>query len=242
MSPRLAAGLLAAFVIPGPLPGGAAAEPASPPVVLELFTSQSCSSCPPADALLAELARGGDDRLLPLAFHVTYWDRLGWKDPFSLPEATERQRRYAALWGRDNVFTPQMVVQGARDAVGSDRRAVMAAIEAARAAAAEGPAMRLAPGEGGAGLALSVGAGRGSGTLWLVGFDPRHVTEVRAGENGGRNLVHTQVVRSLRQAGAWRGEALRLILPAPAGGERAAVLLQAPDGRILSAAALPAAR
>ena len=110
------------------------ARAAAPLVVVELFTSQSCSSCPAADALLRELApRPG---VLALSFHVTYWNRLGWRDPFSLPEATERQRRYAATL-RDGsveagqVYTPQAVVQGAQGLIGSDRRAMAAARTAA---------------------------------------------------------------------------------------------------------------
>lgn len=208
-------------------------------VVVELFTSQSCSSCPPADALLTEIARSGEQAgILPLAFHVTYWDRLGWRDRFSLPEATERQRRYTASLGLNTLYTPQAVVQGRHDAVGSDRRAVLRAIAAAREAAASGPEMALSPRA--EGLSLSIGGGRGGGTLWLVGFDREHVTPVRGGENSGRRLVESQVVRSLSQAGSWRGEAVRLDLPRPAAGERAAVLLQAPDGAILGAALLPA--
>lgn len=208
------------------------------PVVIELFTSQSCSSCPPADAVLADLARD-QARLgiLPLAFHVTYWDRLGWKDRFSLPEATARQRAYAAWMRADTVYTPQAVVQGLTHHVGSDRRAVLAAVERARAAAARGPEIALA--RSGEGLVLEAGAGTGGGRFWLVGYDPGHVTPVRGGENAGRTLTEAQVVRSLREAGGWRGEALRLDLARPTAGERAAVLLQGPDGAILAAAALP---
>jgi len=101
-------------------------------VVVELFTSQGCSSCPPADALLVDLARNRPD-VLPLAFHVTYWNRLGWRDPYSLDAATDRQRRYAALLPSNQVYTPQIVVDGSRDVVGSDRDRVLGAIRAATA-------------------------------------------------------------------------------------------------------------
>src|SRR5579859_2803882 len=104
------------------------------PVVVELFTSEGCSSCPPADALLSELARSRPD-VLPLAFHITYWDRLGWPDPFALRAATDRQRDYAGTLGLDSIYTPQMVVDGRRDVIGSDRGSVLAALHQAAAAA-----------------------------------------------------------------------------------------------------------
>src|SRR5205823_7945904 len=94
------------------------AEAETRPTVVELFTSQGCSSCPPADALLSELARRGD--VIALGFHIAYWDSLGWKDPFSTPQSTERQRAYARLFGGP-IYTPQLVVDGTREMVGSRR-------------------------------------------------------------------------------------------------------------------------
>lgn len=225
MRPILAALLLFAWP--------AAAQP--PPVVVELFTSQGCSSCPPADALLTELART-DAGLLPLDLHVTYWDRLGWRDPYSLPAATKRQRDYGVRFGLDGVYTPQVVVAGRYQAVGSDGAAVRAAIARARGDGAASILLTLAA--DGAGLRLHAGAGLGTGTLWLVGYDPRRSTAVAAGENGGRILQETNVVRALVRAGDWRGAAMDLQAVRPAG-ERAAALLQDADGRILSAAVLP---
>lgn len=212
----------------------APAAHAAGPIVVELFTSQSCSSCPPADALLAELERTEPD-LLPLDLHVTYWDRLGWKDPYSLQAATDRQHRYAEQLGARQVYTPQLIVAGRHQAIGSDRRAVLAALAAARAEAQAGPALTLAP--DGAGLRVEAGAGQGAATLWLVGFDARRTTAVRAGENGGRTLTEVNIVRALRPVADWRGPALSLALPRPQG-ERAAVLLQDEAGRILAAAVL----
>lgn len=212
--------LLAA--LPG-LAGPAAAMP--PPVLVEMFTSQSCSSCPPADALLAELV--GRPGVLALSLHVTYWDRLGWRDRFSLPAATERQRRYATTLGHGQVYTPQAVVQGARDVVGSDRGALLAALRAA----APAPVTLGLAAEGGT-VALTAGEGAGEGSLWLVGFDRRHVTPIGGGENGGRTLTHVNVVRSLRRVGAWAGGAVRIAAPRPEG-ERLALLLQATEGPIL---------
>ena len=212
-----------------PTPGEAAS-----PIVVELFTSQSCSSCPPADALLAELSRTRTD-ILALSFHVTYWDRLGWKDLYSLPQATERQRRYSALQGRVGLYTPQLVAGGRHQAIGSDRPAVLAAIAAT---AADEPGVELRLTRDADGLALSAGAGPGAGTLLLVGFDPSHTTRVASGENAGRTLSEVNVVRSLTPVGAWHGEALSLRARRPAG-ERTAVLLQAEDGRVMGAAVLP---
>ncbi len=230
---RLATAIAAALVLAPP--GHAAApRPAASPVVVELFTSQSCSSCPPADALLAELSRTRPD-ILALDFHVTYWDRLGWKDPYSLPQATQRQRCYAEQWGRDGVYTPQIVAGGRHQAIGSDRAGVLAAIAAA---AADSPATTLRLERTGAGLLLEASAGHGAGQLLLVGFDPAHTTRVAGGENGGRTLTEVNVVRSITPAGPWRGEAISLNAPTPAG-ERTALLLQADDGRVLAAAVLP---
>lgn len=222
--------LLAALLVPAL---GASAAQAAAPVVVELFTSQSCSSCPPADALLAELSRTRPD-ILALDFHVTYWNRLGWKDPYSLPQATERQRRYAGLLGQEGMYTPQLVAGGRHQAVGSDRRAVLAAI----AAAASDTAVPLRLARDAAGLVLDVGTGPGAGTLLLVGFDPAHTTRVAGGENGGRTLTEVNIVRSLVLAGPWHGAAATLHAPQPAG-ERTAALLQGDDGRILAAAVLP---
>ena len=203
-------------------------------LVVELFTSQGCSSCPPADALLGKMARA-DPGLLPLDMHVTYWDRLGWKDPFSLPQATERQRAYSALLGMDNVYTPQMVVNGRFQAVGSDRDAVAAAVAQARQQPLAVPLSLTADS---AGLRVVAGPGRGSATLYLVGFDPQQITEVRAGENAGRTLPEVNVVRSIAAVGSWRGQVVSAVMARPLG-TRAAVLLQGDDGRILGAAALP---
>ena len=219
------------------LPAAASCAPA--PIVIELFTSQSCSSCPPADALLAELRRTRPD-LLPLDFHVDYWNQLGWADPYSLAAATDRQRRYAAGL-HSEVYTPQLVVGGTRQVVGSDRAAVDAALSAATADQAGIPAISLRLGRSAAVLRIEVGAGPGQGELLLVGFDEQHTTRIGGGENGGRVLTEVNVVRSLRRIGDWNGAPSRLLAPLPPPGQRAAVLLQDRSGRILAAATLPAA-
>lgn len=206
---------------------------ASRPVVVELFTSQSCSSCPPAEALLTALARERTD-LLPLAFHVTYWNRLNWRDTLSLPAATERQNAYAAQLG-EGVFTPQMVVDGHRSVVGSQAGEVAAAIAKARSEIRDATAIDLV--RRGDTMVVTVGAGAGRGRLVLVGFDAEHRTRVTSGENAGRDLTQSNVVRSVRAIGDWTGAARTFSEPVPAGAD-AAVILQADDGRILGAVRL----
>jgi hypothetical protein len=208
----------------------AAAGAADRPVVVELFTSQGCSSCPPANAYLNEMAKGRSD-VLALAFHVTYWDRLGWKDPFSLEAATTRQDVYGHRFG-DGSYTPEIVVDGATSHVGSQREGVGAAIEAAKRASKTAAAISLS--KDGANLVIEVGSGSGSGKLLLIGFDRSHQTAIRRGENGGRTLEEANVVRSIRAVGDWQGPALRLSEKLPEG-ENVAVLLQAPDGKIVGA-------
>ncbi len=212
--------------------GGTAGAHAATPIVVELFTSEGCSSCPPADAFLAALAQERPD-VLPLDFHVTYWNAGGWRDPYSLGAATARQDRYAALFGDEEVYTPEMVIDGTKGLVGSDRPAALARIASEASASAPRVALRIEPKDGG--LAVSAAAGSGRGTLVLLGFDPSHDTPVGGGENDGRRLHEVNVVRSVRDLGTWDGRSLLLRVPRPVG-ERAAVLLQAEDGRILGAA------
>ncbi len=210
----------------------AAAQTISRPVVGELFTSEGCSSCPPADAKVAELARTRPDLLL-LTFHVTYWDTLGWHDPFSFDAATQRQRRYVALGVSPEVYTPAFVVDGKLDAVGSDPAAVDHTLQ--QVALGQETAARIDVQRGPAGLTVVAGPGGGTGTLLLVGYDRLHETAVRRGENSGRTLKEADIVRSMSVLGAWSGKPLRLQVPYPAGQDYA-VLLQRDDGNIVGAA------
>lgn len=224
MLPRLASLALFAAVLP------ANAGAAERPVVVELFTSQGCSSCPPANAYLNEMAKGRRD-VLPLAFHVTYWDRLGWKDPFSLEAATERQDRYGHRFG-DGSYTPEIVIDGGSSHVGSHREDVGAAIDAAKRDSKTATDINVR--KDGGNVVIEVGSGRGNGKLLLIGFDHDHQTAIRRGENGGRTLQEANVVRSIRAVGDWQGTALRLTETFPEG-EDVAVILQAPDGNIVGA-------
>jgi hypothetical protein len=213
--------------------GIAPAEAGERPIVVELFTSQGCSSCPPADALLAGLASRPE--VLALSFHVDYWDRLGWKDPFSSPEATRRQHRYAELLGTATVYTPQIIVDGKWQAVGSDRGEVEHALDAARRDTTTVP-VALVVDHWRAQIKLGP-AGEGvSGAVLLIGFDLRHVTAVARGENGGRTLTHVDVVRSIEEVAKFDGRASAIEVPIRSPSNRVAAILQAEDGRVLGVA------
>jgi hypothetical protein len=201
------------------------------PTVVELYQSQGCSSCPPADANVNALA----DRpnLLVLSFGVTYWDSLGWKDTFADPAYTARQWDYAHQWRRGDVATPQVVIDGRRDVVGADARELETAI---RATGAPVGAM-LAIGRAG----VTVAAGRapaGGADVWLVRYDPRTLNvAIRRGENGGKTLPHRNVVRRLARIGRWTGPAATYGLPKPDPVLKTAILVQAANGGPILAAA-----
>jgi hypothetical protein len=218
--------------------GAAPAQAGERPIVVELFTSEGCSSCPPADALLAGLASRPE--VLALSFHVEYWDRLGWKDPFSSPEATQRQHRYAELLGLATVYTPQIIVDGRWQAVGSDRGEVERALDAARRDGDEVP-VALVVDHGRAQIKLGPvkfgPAGGGiSGAVLLIGFDRRHVTVVERGENGGRTLAHVDVVRSVEEVAKFDGRASAIEARIRSPSDRVAAIVQAEDGRVLGVA------
>ena len=182
--------------------GAATPTSAGTPVLVELFTSEGCSSCPSADRLLARLAADQPVRgalVVPLSLHVDYWNHLGWKDPFSSPRYTERQGAYAARFGSaGRVYTPQMVVDGRTEFVGSDERAARRAIEAeVRETKAF---VRVTPDTAGA-VHLSVAGASAGADVLLAVVEDGIVSEVTRGENAGRRLVHTAVVRDLFAAG-----------------------------------------
>ena len=203
------------------------------PIVVELFTSEGCSSCPPADALLAELANRPD--VLALSFHVDYWDRLGWKDPYSSHEATARQNRYATLLALTTVYTPQIVVDGKWQAVGSDRVDVERALDLARRSLKEIP-VALSLDHGRAQVTLGPGGDAVSASVLLIGFDRRHVTAVQRGENGGRTLAHVDVVHGVEEIARFTGDANEIEAPIPWHCDRIAAVVQAADGRVLGVA------
>jgi hypothetical protein len=222
-------GLLALF---GLISGTAFAAPR--PVVVELFTSQACSSCPPADALLFQLQAQNPD-VLALDLHVTYWDGAAWTDPYSLPAATRRQKHYAALRHSYEMYTPEAVVDGEVQFVGSDRHAMRTTIETARAKIRAVGAVPVSVEATGDRVSVHVGPGAGAASVWLFGFDPHHTTRVLGGENGGTTLREANVVRSITKLRSWNGQPMVREMTAPAG-MKFAVVVQQPDGAVLGAA------
>jgi hypothetical protein len=224
---KLANWLAPVLIVAAALP----AQAASPsPVVVELFTSQGCSSCPPANANLIKLSQRKD--VLALSFSVTYWDYLGWKDIFDRPEYTDRQVAYEAPLGQQGPFTPQMVINGRASSVGLALGEVEGLIASAKPL--QGPKLMLTS------SAVEIGAGEAASgaDVWLVRYDPNIVdVPVGRGENTGRTLPHTHVVHSLLRLGEWHGAAQSFVLPGAAAGMRTAILVQSPNGGpILSAA------
>lgn len=172
------------------LPLAPAAHAVGGPAVLELFTSQGCSSCPPADAYLGELAKRPD--VIALAWHVDYWNNLGWKDPYASRQWTDRQRDYARQL-HDEVYTPALVVNGVRIVVGSDRQAIAQAIEATPAP------MAVSLQRTATGLEASANAWPAGASALLAVYDPDNTTSVAAGENAGRRLKEYRIVREVRE-------------------------------------------
>jgi hypothetical protein len=202
------------------------------PVVVQLFTSLGCSDCPPADALLARIS-GQDHDVLALDLHVTYWNDAAWTDPYSLRSVDQLQSGYAALRHDSEVYTPEAVVDGGPHFVGSDARAMAAAIAQAKARIAAGPLIPVSIRAAERELVITIGAG--ASTVWLFGFNPAQETNVQGGENAGATLSEVNVVSSITRLGDWRGRTLRLHASPPAG-TRFAVILQKPDGTIEAAA------
>jgi hypothetical protein len=205
------------------------------PVVIELYTSQGCSSCPPADDYLGELAQRRD--VLALAFHVDYWNYIGWQDPFSSAAATDRQRDYGRFLNLRAIYTPQMVIDGTVHEVGSDRGAVARAI----GSAAHDPKVpvTLLNDERGFRVRIGDGAPAAPAHVWLIEYDPEAVTEVLRGENAGETLVEYNIVRAWRAIGTWDGSAVEIALPAAEtdAGARAVIVQADPVGPIWGAAA-----
>lgn len=232
----VAAGLLAVA-----LPGGAsAADGKTPPVVVELFTSQGCSSCPPADKLLQDLAK--DASILALSLPVDYWDYLGWKDTLASPENSERQRLYSARRGDRSVYTPQIVINGGEHVVGGDEAAVGAALGRATKMTAS-VTLHSTPDMLEVTIDGALPEGAKMATVYLLHVMPSKTVEVGRGENEGRQVTYVNVVKRLEAVGMWSGGQMELKLPQhpmKKGGKRCAVIVQLEDdsgpGRIIGAA------
>ena len=224
----------------------AAAEPtpARKPVLVELFTSEGCSSCPPADALLEKLDHSQpvpEAKIIVLSEHVDYWNQLGWSDPYSSAQLTRRQQSYALRFDTSGPYTPQMVVDGIAQFVGSDGREALSAIGSA--AQAEKLNIRLQRSGAGVGIThVEIDAGRRGGGVYLVLAENSASSQVLRGENQGRSLHHVAVVRRMEQIGKWNGR--KPFIKDISSGEgdlalRLIVFVQEPGaGRMSGAAAL----
>ena len=199
-------------------------------MVVELFTSQGCSSCPPADDFLAELAERPD--VIALSLHVDYWDYIGWKDPYGSPMNTERQRRYAEKLGLRYVYTPQMVIDGRFDVVGVRRAEVLDTIKSAERQG-KPVTVQFDPSDGGKVVIPAGKAPENGATIWLAVYDEEHETAVSRGENAGRTLRNANTVRRMERIGTWMGQRLEIPLnlasAAAHGNYGCAVLVQ--EGR-----------
>ncbi len=177
------------------------------PWLVELFTSQGCNSCPPADAFLGELARRPD--IVALSFHVDYWDYIGWKDRFATRATTDRQRAYARVLKQRYVYTPEMVVEGSAHDTGRDRTVIERLLATAQGRATRRATPALArTANGGLTVALDAFAlDDGAAEVVLALYDRRHATPIASGENQGRTLETFNVVRRLERLAAWDGTA-----------------------------------
>ena len=213
----------------------------NPKAVVELFTSQGCSSCPKADAKFAELKTRQD--VIALAWHVDYWDYIGWPDTFGAAANSDRQRGYAQSWGSSRIYTPQMVVNGTTGVVGSRDKEVEGALAAARL---DLPVRLELKGDM---LKVSVAAkpGAGSAVVWLVTYKDHASVLIERGENAGKTIDYTQIVTGQQMLGAWEGgEGTTLKLPLSSlssnGSDGAVILVQSDKdglpGPILGAASI----
>jgi hypothetical protein len=210
--------------------------------VVELFTSQGCSSCPPADKYLGELA--GRDDVVALSFHVDYWNYIGWRDPYSDAKWTKRQQAYGQNLNKRYVYTPQMVIDGRTESVGSRRGQVRNLIAWA------GKRQKLKidvshPSRDNLQIHIPASSSyQGApATIWLALYDARHATAIKAGENEGETITNTNVVRFMTPVGTWRGKKVTLSLMladfGAAGRDGCAILVQEKNvGHILGAASI----
>ncbi len=170
-----------------------------PKAVVELFTSQGCSSCPPADALLTSLSESPD--VVALAYHVDYWDYVGWKDTLGHSSYSDRQRAYAESWGSSRIYTPQMVVNGAKAVVGSRRYDVHQAVDQASLPLS----VHLVRDGGMLKVTIPANTSLDDATVWLVTYLGRTEVEIDRGDNAGKSIAYTQVVTGRQVLGMWEG-------------------------------------
>jgi hypothetical protein len=230
-NPLAIAALIAASML---IPATTLAEPR--PMVLELYTSEGCSSCPPAEAFVAELAQRPD--VLALSFHVDYWNDGGWRDAFTFSAATHRQHAYADSM-RSSVYTPQAVIDGEKTFVGSDRRAILASLAQTRS----GIPMHLTLNGGQLDVSVAAQPGAKTADVLLIGYLREATTHIGRGENSGRTLQEFNIVRSLTRLGRFNGSARDFVVPVsalPQDATHVAVVIQnLGQSSITGAASLP---
>jgi hypothetical protein len=219
--------------------GRAASQPNSVGGVIELFTSQGCSSCPPADRLLSTMA--ANPAIVALSFPIDYWDYIGWKDTLASPEFTARQKAYAAALGEGHVYTPQAVVDGLVDAVGSDKAAIDHAVKIGRdSKGALSVPVHLHESAGV--LQVDIGAGNDvSAAVYVLRVAKSRTVTIERGENSGHSLTYTNVVRAIHKIGEWDGKPESLKLTELKGDDEAYIVLvqqgsEEEPGAILGAA------
>jgi hypothetical protein len=199
----------------------AAAQTTKP--VVELFTSQGCNSCPPADAVIGQLAN--DPNVIALTLSVDYWDYLGWKDTLAISAHTQRQKNYARVRGDMNVYTPQAVVNGVKYMIGSDRTQIQAALRQPA-----GDAVPLKIRREGERIEVEIGAGKGNATIWVISVTHRVPVQITRGENRGATITYFNVVRAWHLAGEYTGVPMKVSIPVSdmtkSGGDTVVVLVQ----------------
>lgn len=243
MNRRLVLAAAAALICVAPAFAGDILKPRG---VVELFTSQGCNSCPPADAVLAELAERGD--VVALGYHVDYWDYLGWKDTLAKPENTARQKLYGKAFGKREVYTPQAVINGRIHVKGGRRGAVNAAVSELERTG-NGLSIDIAVTRNGESVVINAAGapdGKGDAHLVLVHFDSAKPVTIERGENKGHTITYTNPVTGVHTAGMWHGKATRFELPRSEVNQNGgcAILLQQVNqeglpGPILGAAVIP---
>ncbi len=234
----VATALALTFVISAP--GFAAEVRSNPKAVLELFTSQGCSSCPPADAALEQLSKRND--IIALGYHVDYWDYIGWRDNFGDPAFSEYQRAYAKAQGKSGVYTPQLIVNGEKDVVGSHP----AEVKNALSSAGLGVPVTLSAHDGMLDISIAQKPGGGTAAVWLVAYKKDANVTIERGENKGRTIDYSHIVTKRQILGMWSGKkGAQITLPLPdalgSDSDGAAIIVQRDNkglpGPILGAAA-----
>jgi hypothetical protein len=210
-----AATLASALAMAGFLSGASAETVPQQLSVIELFTSQGCSSCPPADQLLQQLSKRPD--VLALSLPVTYWDYLGWRDTLARPEYTQRQRSYASVRGDGEVYTPQAVVNGLKGCVGSDLSAIESAVKSTTSIVSK-EAVSLSVRRENGRLIVEIGGAaptsrHKTGMLFVAAVARSMTVPIGRGENAGRTVTYTNVVRKLIEAGEWQGAPTSFAVP-----------------------------